>query len=367
MPLTTPKPFFHPAQDPDHFCPGVTDHFRLRPWIGLLLLLLLLGAGEALAETYAVQAGIFKHLKNAKFQYASIYNALPEASRDNLRIEKTGALFAVRIGRFETRAQAEALLPLIKPVSPEAFVWKGDPLPEDVLVTNRNPQAARISPAPVTKPPDPASLKTEEKSSWKIVKPIPPQVESPLPARASPEQPPRVKGPDRAPKVPAESKESGSKRKPEEGAAPEARKRAASETGKTLTKGGEPAAQGPSLPGGSISRMNPEGPPQADNTIPANRAWLQGSIREFSSLSSGQLGLKPVKEIFRLILQVEDTKEVAGYANLLTEKEGDLLTVFSENNLPFFKIGQRINALIEYRGNRYSRFFWIVKAEVLTR
>jgi hypothetical protein len=361
MPLIDPTPIFSQAKGPDHAGRGVIFRFLRGPWIGLLLLLILPGTGEALAETYAIQAGIFKDLKNAKFQYASIYNALPEGRRDNLRIEKTGPLFAVRIGRFETQAQAEALLPLIKPVSPGAFIRKGDPLPEDVLVTNSKPAAAG------TKPPDPAPLKSEEKPSWKVVKPIPPQVEPSLPAPATPDQPPRVRGPDRLPKNPAESKESGLKRKPEEGASPEARKRAASETGKTSTRGSETSAQGPSLPGGSISKIDPEGSPQTDNTIPSNRAWLQGSIREFSPLSSGQLGLKPFKEIFRLILQVEDTKEVAGYANLLTEKEGDLLTVFSENNLPFFKIGQRINALIEYRGNRYSRFFWIVKAEVLTR
>jgi hypothetical protein len=332
-----------------------------------LLLLILLGGREALAETYSIQTGIFKDLKNAKFQYASIYNTLPEGRRNNLRIEKTGTLFAVRIGRFETQAQAEALLPLIKPVSPEAFIRKGDPLPEDVLVTNSKPSAALPAPAAGTKLPDPAPLKTEEKPTWKVVKPIPPQVESPLPARATADQPPRVKGPDRSPKMPAESKESGVKRKTEEGASPEARKKSASETGKTSAKGSATSAQGTSLPSGDIPKMEPSGPPQTDTAIPANRAWLQGSIREFSPLSSDQLGLKPVKEIFRLILQVEDAKEVAGHANLLTEKEGDLLTVFSENNLPFFKIGNRINALIEYRGNRYSRFFWIVRAEVLTQ
>ena len=364
MLLRAPKPFFHPARGPGHYCPGVTDHFCRRPWIGLLLLLILLGGGEALAETYAIQTGIFKHLKNAKFQYASIYNALPEASRDNLRIEKTGALFAVRIGRFETQSQAEALLPLLKPVSPEAFVRKGDPVPEDVLVSHSRSPAAL---AAGTKLPDPAPLKSEEKPSWKVVKPIPPQVEPSLPAPATPDQPPQVKGPDRPPPMPAESPAAGSKRKTEAVTSPEARKKSASETGKTSAKGSKTSARGTSLPTGGISKMEPSGPPQADTAISANRSWLQGSIREFSRLTSGQLGLKPVKEIFRLILQVEDSKEVAGYANLLTEKEGDLLTVFSENNLPFFKIGNRITALIEYRGNRYSRFFWIVKAEVLTR
>lgn len=367
MPSIACHSFFYHSEDPGHRCIRATHRLRLQPWGVLFFLLVLLGGAQARAEIYSIQAGIFKNLKNAQLQYNSIFNALPDIHRSGLRIDKSGTLYAVRIGRFETQSQAEALLPLIKSVSTEAFIRKGDFMAQDTLLAAARPPASPPAPSAKTKPPDPGLSKMEEKPSWKVVKPIPPEEGSPPPAPAPQDQPPSLKRSDQPPGISPDPKKSGLRRNIDEPPPRQAPKGPPSETGKPSAKKIEPSARGTPPPASGTSRMEPSESPQADPAIPANRAWLQGSIREFSPLSSGQLGLKPPKEIFRLILQVEDTKEVAGYANLLAEKEGDLLTVFSDKILPFFKIGNRINALIEYRGSRYSRFFWIVKAEVLSQ
>jgi hypothetical protein len=225
---------------------------------GIAFLLVAIPAGSALAETYSIQIGLFSQFKNARLRSTSIHNALPESHRGSLRIEKSGTRYAVLIGRFGTPGQAEALLSLIKPLSPDAFIRRDDPLPADVLRETSPPST------------DPARTTSGEKL-------------------------------------------------------------------------------------------------QIDLAIPANRAWLLGSIREISPLQPEQLGLKPGKEIFRLILQVQETRKIAGYPNLLAEKEGDLLTVFAESNPPFLKVGNKMKALVEYRGNRYGRFFWVLKFEPLPR
>ncbi|MBI5586361.1 MAG: SPOR domain-containing protein, partial [Deltaproteobacteria bacterium] len=257
-----------------------------------MLLFILLGGGEAWAEAYDIQIGIFKQLENARLQYTSIFNALSAGQRNSLRIEKIGTLYAVRIGRFETQAQAEALLPLIKTISPEAFVRKGEAFAEEVLNEKPRPPASLPDRSAKIKPPDPGLPRTEGQPSWKVVKPLPPEEGGSLPGPASPNQPP-------------------------------------SNNGKT-----------------SVMGIEPSGTTRIDAAIPANRAWLWGSIREISPLPPEQLGLKPGKEIFRLILQVEKTGGIAGYPNLLTEKEGNLLTVFSESNPPSFKVGGKIKAVV---------------------
>ena len=98
---------------------------------------------------------------------------------------------------------------------------------------------------------------------------------------------------------------------------------------------------------------------------PANQALLSGTIREISSLAPEQLGLPPGKNIVRLIIRVEETKGIKGFPDFLKEREGELLTVFSETSPPFFQLGNKITAVAEYRGNRFSRFYWINKPQAV--
>jgi hypothetical protein len=98
---------------------------------------------------------------------------------------------------------------------------------------------------------------------------------------------------------------------------------------------------------------------------PISQALLKGTIREINSLASEQMGLPPGKKISRLIIRVEESEEIKGFPNFLREKEGELLTVFSETNLPFFQRGHKITAIAQYRGDRFSRFTWIVKPQAV--
>ncbi len=107
-------------------------------------------------------------------------------------------------------------------------------------------------------------------------------------------------------------------------------------------------------------------PPRKDDQPPqTNQAMLSGTIREVRSLAPEQLGLPSGKNIYRLIVQVESTKSLKGGPDFIKEKEGELLTVFSETNPPIFRPGNKISAVVEYRGNRLSRFYWINKPQTV--
>jgi hypothetical protein len=104
-------------------------------------------------------------------------------------------------------------------------------------------------------------------------------------------------------------------------------------------------------------------PASADSGLTANRAVLFGTILDVVILPSMQPGFSPAKEWLRLVIQVEATTEVKGYPNYLQGKEGGPLTFFTENRSPLFKPGNKVRALVEYRGDKNSRFFWIIKPE----
>jgi hypothetical protein len=104
---------------------------------------------------------------------------------------------------------------------------------------------------------------------------------------------------------------------------------------------------------------------KAEQSLPASQALLVGNIREINSFPPEQLGMPSGKNIYRLIIQVESTNSVKGGPNFLKEKEGELLTVFSEINPPVFRPGQKITAIVEYRGNRLSQYYWVQKPQAV--
>jgi hypothetical protein len=117
------------------------------------------------------------------------------------------------------------------------------------------------------------------------------------------------------------------------------------------------------VPQPGIKKNEPSG--KTEIPLQANQAMLIGTIREVSSLASEQLGMPSGKTIYRLVIRVEVTKEIKGGPDFIKEREGELFTVFSETNPPIFRPGNKITAVVEYRGNRFSRFYWINKPQAV--
>jgi hypothetical protein len=175
MRLISLKHVFHRLENPCSVLLRKNLFLRRHLWVLLLPLLILLGGQAARSEIYSVQAGAYKILKNAEKRYASLLLSAPETRRNTLRIEKSGDLYAVRIGRFESRDQAERLLPSVRSISPDAFIRKGEFVTEDILKMEKKSLASPSVQAPEKKPPVSTFPLTDEKPTWKVVKPIPPQ------------------------------------------------------------------------------------------------------------------------------------------------------------------------------------------------
>jgi hypothetical protein len=235
-------------------------------WMGLLFLIALLNVQEVRAEVYSVQTGIFEKLKNARWQFGFIQKSLNSNLLDHLRIEKSGKLYAVRIGKLENQEQALDLLSTLIPIFSDAFIWKGDFIPENVLELKKGTE-----------------ILLNQQTTEKL--PSPPTQQ----------------------KVP----------------------------------------------------VKPSKAPLSEYTPQADQALIIGTISEVSPFAPEALGLPPGKKTYKLIVRLEETKEIKGYPNILKGREGDSITVFSKTGPPFYKSGMKITAVAEYRGNRLNRLFWI--------
>jgi hypothetical protein len=233
---------------------------------GILLIAVLLGGQEVWAKTYSVQIGAFQKYQNAQRQFKRFKKSVPSNLSDYLRIEKKGHEYVLKVGKMDDPEQALNLLSALKEHAPDAFVWKGDWVPKNILEMRENPVGSA------------ADHPKEEK----------------------------VLHPE----------------------------------GKKI-----------------------EPPPKAEQPLLINQALLTGTIREISSFPPEQLGMPYGKNIYRLIIRVESTNAIKGGPNFIKEREGELLTVFSEINPPIFRPGHKIKAVVEYRGNRLSRYYWIQKPQ----
>jgi len=92
-------------------------------YLTLFLFLLLLPLNVYSAELFhTIQTNSFSSVHDAQKQFDSIVNKLDETQLDNLRIEKIGKFYTVRLGKFFDKASAEGFYGTVKPKLPDATV-----------------------------------------------------------------------------------------------------------------------------------------------------------------------------------------------------------------------------------------------------
>ncbi|MBI4767097.1 MAG: SPOR domain-containing protein [Deltaproteobacteria bacterium] len=232
------------------------------------MIAVLLGGQEVWAKIYSVQIGAFQKYQNAQRQFKQFEKSVPSNLSDYLRIEKKGHEYVLKVGKLDEPEKALNLLSALKEHSPDAFVWKGDWVPKNILEMRENP----------------VGFAADHPKEEKVLHP------------------------------------EGKKNEP---------------------------------------------PPKAEQPLIINQALLTGTIREISSFPPEQLGMPSGKNIYRLIIRVESSKALKGGPDFIKEREGELLTVFSEINPPIFRPGLKIKGVVEYRGNRFSRYYWIHKPQAV--
>ena len=72
--------------------------------------------------------------------------------------------------------------------------------------------------------------------------------------------------------------------------------------------------------------------------------------------SSKLLGIKPEIVLYKLVISVEKVEDIKG-PNFLKGKEGQLVTLYSKEGLSSKFYGEKIKAIVEYKGDERGGLF----------
>jgi len=108
---------------------------------------------------------------------------------------------------------------------------------------------------------------------------------------------------------------------------------------------------------GPLGRQSaPDDPGAPEKT---NLALVTGTLLESAPVSPDLLGFDTGKTLYRVVVFVDNSKEIQGQPNYLREKEKQNVTFFTADPPPLSLSGKKIQARAHYRGNRYGMHFWI--------
>ena len=94
-------------------------------YVTICMFLLVLPLNVYSSELFhTIQTSSFSSVKDAQKQFDSIVNKLDETQLDNLRIEKIGKYYSVRLGKYMDYKSAESFFSTVKPKLPNAAVMK---------------------------------------------------------------------------------------------------------------------------------------------------------------------------------------------------------------------------------------------------
>lgn len=124
-----------------------------------IYLLLVIGMPTVAVAKYYVQASSVK-AKDKNFIFKEVESGVFK-NESNVRVEKRGDYFSLRIGDFDNKSEAKLALSRIKRIYPDAFIRKGEYHPKRVLpyknvpknVSNVKPSRTYQSPKTTYLPP----------------------------------------------------------------------------------------------------------------------------------------------------------------------------------------------------------------------
>ena len=91
---------------------------------------------------------------------------------------------------------------------------------------------------------------------------------------------------------------------------------------------------------------------------------VKGHVAEYCLTSSKLLGIKPERVLYKLVISVSNVEDIKG-PNFLKGKEGQLITLYSKKELSSKFYGEKIKAIVEYKGDERGGLFWIKRIEII--
>ena len=95
-----------------------------------------------------------------------------------------------------------------------------------------------------------------------------------------------------------------------------------------------------------------------------NETAVKGHVEEYCLTSSRLLGIKPEIVLYKLVISVSIVEDIKG-PNFLKGKEGQLVILYSKEELSSKYYGEKIKAIVEYKGDERGGLFWIKQIEII--
>jgi hypothetical protein len=95
-----------------------------------------------------------------------------------------------------------------------------------------------------------------------------------------------------------------------------------------------------------------------------NRAVLYGTVMEYCLSSSSLFNIKPEQTLNKLVISVDKVEDMKGFQNMLKEKDGQSVTVYSKEKQSSELFGKRVRTVVEYIGDEKGGIIWIKDIEI---
>ncbi len=96
-----------------------------------------------------------------------------------------------------------------------------------------------------------------------------------------------------------------------------------------------------------------------------NESVVNGTVVEYSIVSSHLIGIKPEQIIYNLTINIESAKSVNDRPNFLNNKEGQNIQFYSREKLSPELFGKKIKAVATYTGDEKGGLYWIKYIETI--
>ena len=93
-----------------------------------------------------------------------------------------------------------------------------------------------------------------------------------------------------------------------------------------------------------------------------NRAVVIGIVEEVSVTTAMQT---PDRVIYKLRISIEKTEDIAGSPNFVKSRAASSLTAYSEDKNALDLYGEKVKAIVEFKGDERGGNFWIKQINVV--
>jgi len=101
--------------------------------------------------------------------------------------------------------------------------------------------------------------------------------------------------------------------------------------------------------------------------VPAvpNESVIEGTVQEFSIVSSNLLNIMPEQTLYRLTILIESYENADTDADYLSDKKGKTVQLYSKDKISPEIFGKRVWVKVRYSGDERGGLYWIKEISVI--